>query len=194
MKKHLRFILILIAVLFFIVAFLVDTTSFGRHWDKIWEVDAKRMLLTPLIITVTGFILGLFFFRKQPYVQRLLYTVPISVILFSILLIGNAFTFEYGLFESYNYFTAKRDIKHGKIQILTAGHSIEPMTEDEQRAEDLLRNALGYTIIDIGIWSPGAEKYNHVMEAYLEERNGKDWRNRLNKRNDSAPQELHLQN
>lgn len=93
--------------------------------------------------------------------------------------------FEFGLFSEYNYFTAKRDIKNGKIQILSTGTSIEPVSEKVLKAENSLRKEFGYTIVDIGIWSPGAEKYNKAMEDHLEERNGTGWRDRLNKLIDS---------
>lgn len=194
MTKRSRNILMIVAVTLFISAFLIDITSLGRHWDLFGRIDTKRMLLTLFIITVMGLLLGLFFFRKQPYIQRLSSTVSIAVILFSLLLIGNALTSEYGLFEAYNYFIAKRDVKHGKIQILTAGHSIEPLSEEELKVEDSIRKSLGFTIINIGIWSSGAEKYNNVMEVYLEEKNGRGWRDLLNRKMDSVLKERHLQN
>ena len=190
MTKRLRNTLMIVAVALFISAFLVDITSFGRYLDLFGRIDAKRMLLTLLIITVTGLLLGLFLFRHKHYIQRLSYTVPIAVILFSILLIGNAFISEHGLFEEYNYFTAKRDIKTGKIQILTAGHSIEPQLAEEMKAEDSLRKAFGYTIINIGIWSLGAEKYNNAIEVYLEEKNGQGWKDILNRKIDSVLKEM----
>lgn len=113
-------------------------------------------------------------------------TVPIAFILFSIADFGNIFIHEYGLFDDYNYFAAKRDIRNGKVQLLSAGLILPSGNEEEQKAEEAIRNEFGFKSVWIGcIWTPGVGKYNAVMQDYLNEKNGDGGKKRMMQRLDS---------
>jgi hypothetical protein len=119
-------------------------------------------------------------FRKKNYKQRLLRTVLIAVILFSITDIFLVTITHYGLDEEYNYFTAMRDIRNGKVQILQIG-LIMPMPnvdfKKQQEAEKIVADHFSYKSIYLGCTETnGMAIYNSVMEDYLERLNGKNWR------------------
>lgn len=131
-------------------------------------------------------LLGLFFFRKRPFKQRLSWTIPVAFILFSLAAFGNAVIHEYGLFEEYNHFFAKRDILNGKVQLLSGGLILDIQTEKEQEAEEAIEREFGYQSVWVGCtWTPGMQKYNEAVENYLTERNGEGWEKRMRSRIDS---------
>lgn len=187
MRRRFQTILTTTAIFFFASAFFLDISQFGHRWKNMWNnVDAGSFFLILLTDLAVGLFLALFFFRKRTYKQRLSMTVPIAFILFAIADFGNIFIHEYGLFDEYNYFIAKRDIGNGKIQLLSAGLRLPSGNEEEQRAEEAIRHDFGFTSVWIGcIWTPGVEKYNAVMEDYLKERNGDGWQERMRQRLDS---------
>src|SRR5829696_8400569 len=122
MKKRFQTILTITAIFFFVSAFFLDISQFGHRWKNMWNnVDVGSFLLILLINLAAGLFLALFFFRKRTYKQRLFMTVPIAFIFFSIVALVNILIQVYGLFDEYNYFTAKRDISNGKVQLLSAG-------------------------------------------------------------------------
>jgi hypothetical protein len=86
----------------------------------------------------------------------------------------------YGLNEEYNYFSANRDIKNGKIQLLETGLiSPEPNIawDKKQEAEKKLEKQFGYKSVYLGcIVTHGIVIYNSVMEDYLDKVNGKNWK------------------
>ncbi len=116
-----KLILTISAAILITLTFLLDISDFGQ--DRVsWEsAEITRILLIIAIVAAIGFVLGLFLFRKKKYKQRLFWTVPIAFILFSIAGISMVTITHYGLDEQYNYFTAKRDISNGKVQILQIG-------------------------------------------------------------------------
>ncbi len=177
MVRNLQHILTIIAAILFVSAFILDLSQFGEEWNGIWtNFDAGRLLIIIGIILIAGLIFGLFLFQKRNYKKRLLLTIPIAFILFSIADFGNVFINKYGLTDQYNYFTAKRDIKNGKVQFLVAGLIDLPPNDKELKAEETLRKQFGYKIVFIGCMTyPGVERYNAVVEDYLKKRNGKDW-------------------
>ena len=187
MTKRFQTILTITAIFFFTSVFLLDISQFGHHWKNMWEnVDVGSFFLILLINLAVGLFLALFFFRKRTYKQRLSMTVPIAFILFSIADFGNIFIHEYGLFDEYNYFAAKRDIRNGKIQLLSAGLIMPTGDEDEQKAEEAIRDEYGFKSVWIGcVWTPGVGKYNAVMKEYLDEKNGNGWKERMLQRIDS---------
>src|SRR6185312_2410193 len=85
MTKRFQIILTLLAAALFVLAFFLDITFFGQDWTNLWKnLDATQFVIILSIITVGGLLLGLFFFRKQSYKQRLLWTLPIAFIVFSL--------------------------------------------------------------------------------------------------------------
>jgi hypothetical protein len=84
----------------------------------------------------------------------------------------------YGLFSTYNYFTARRDIKNVNIQIIFTGLPMICSRDSEIKA---VRVKYGFKVNHIGCVVStqemnGIEVYNNVVEQYLAERNGKNWR------------------
>jgi hypothetical protein len=103
--------------------------------------------------------------------------------------ISNTAISHYGLDEEYNYFSARRDIKNGKIQILETGLILPTANVDrdkQQKAEEITASHFGYKPVYLGcIVTNGIENYNRIMESYLDELNGKDWRIKEKKMFDS---------
>lgn len=181
MTKRFQTILTITAILSFLLAFYLDITSFGQDRNIAWNnIEMTRILLILSIIISVGLLLGLFLFRKRIYKSRILLTIPIAFILFSCADILKTATSYYGIDEEYNYFTAKRDIKNGKVQILETGFILpEPNVdwEKKQDAEKRAENQFGYKSVYLGCTvTHGIYIYNSVMEDYLEKVNGKNWR------------------
>jgi len=85
----------------------------------------------------------------------------------------------FGIFTSYNAFTAKRDIKNGVVKIITIG---EP---DLTSARQDLAKQYGFGYSFVGCNSTielrnGSRFYNAVVEEYLIEKYGKDFWSRFN--------------
>lgn len=177
--KHKLAILKLIAVIFFITAFIIDVSQFGEDFNNFWKnVEVLKIALIIGIVISIGLLFGLFLFYKKKYIQRIMLTIPIAFILFSLADFSKMFIFHYGLDQEYNYFSAKWDIKNGKVQIIETG-LILPLGndfEEEQKEEEKIINQFGYKTFWAGCTAwPGIDKYNAVMEDYLTKRNGKNW-------------------
>ena len=181
MTKHSKIILTITTIIFFVIAFTLDITSFGQNRNISWKnIEVVRILAIVAIVVSVGLLLGLFLFRKQNYSRRIVLTIPIAFILFACTdIIVNAINY-YGLNEEFNYFSANRDIKNGKIQILETGLILPEPNVDwdkKQQAEKLLEKQFGFKSVYLGcIVTHGIGIYNSVMEDYLEKVNGKNWR------------------
>lgn len=178
------------AAVLFILAFLLDLSFFGQDWTDLWKnLDATRFAIIIIIIIAGGLFVGLLFFRKQPYRQMLVWTLPIAFIVFSLADITKVAIGYYGLDEEYNYFTAKQDIKSGKIQILETGLLLpDPGVdwEKQQAAKKIAEQNFGYKSVYLGCTvTNGIGMYNEVMEDYLDKVNGKDWRAKERQMRDS---------
>ena len=190
MAKRLQIILTITAIIFFVTAFTLDITSFGQDRNISWKnIEIVRVLAIVLIVTAIGLLLGLFLFRKQNYKRRIVLTIPIAFILFSCADIIMTATNYYGLNEEYNYFSANRDIKNGKIQILETGLILPEPNVDwgkKQEAEKKLEKQFGYKSVYLGcVVTHGIGIYNSVMEDYLEKVNGENWRKKQQRMIDS---------
>lgn len=177
MTKRSQILLTISAIIFFVIAFTLDIASYGISRK---HIDPVKILATILMIVVLGLLIGLFLFRKQKYKRRVLLTIPIAFLFFSCADILMVATNYYGLYEEYNYFTAKRDIKNGKIQILETGLILpEPKVDwnKMQKFKKKLEKKFGYKLVYVGCTvRHGIYIYNSVMERYLEKLNGKNWR------------------
>lgn len=96
----------------------------------------------------------------------------------------------YGLFSPYNYFTANRDIKNGKVRFVTYGL---PMPSSKDEEINSLATKYGFGSTEIGCTVTEQEinaiaTYNNVIEHYLKRRNGKDWRTHYQRQVDSLYQ------
>ena len=190
MAKRSQIILTITAIIFFVTAFTLDITSFGQDRNISWKnIEIVRVLAIVLIVTAIGLLLGLFLFRKQNYKRRIVLTIPIAFILFSCADIIMTATNYYGLNEEYNYFSANRDIKNGKIQILETGLILPEPNVDwgkKQEAEKKLEKQFGYKSVYLGcVVTHGIGIYNSVMEDYLEKVNGENWRKKQQRMIDS---------
>ncbi len=87
--------------------------------------------------------------------------------------------YSYGLLAPYNYFTAKRDIKNGKINLLMWGEVIPMSTQNDL---DSLSKTFGFTYYRVtgcnlnSFQLNGFEKYNETVEEYLDSLHGKNWK------------------
>jgi hypothetical protein len=82
------------------------------------------------------------------------------------------------LFTAYNYFTAKRDIRNGKVNYVSFGL---PVILPNQVQVDELRKKYGVKSLNIGCVVTedeirGIAFYNNVIETYLAKRNGEGWK------------------
>jgi hypothetical protein len=76
-------ILTISSVILFILAFLLDVSAFGQHWNSFWEsVDVRNIAAIIGIVIAFGLLLGLFFFRKKTYKQRLSGHFPLPLFFF----------------------------------------------------------------------------------------------------------------
>jgi hypothetical protein len=183
MTKRFQILLTLTAIISFILALFLDLTYFGQDADIEWKnIEILKILVVVTILIAVGLLLGLFFFRKKSYKNRILLTIPICFILFAFVNISKTAINYYGLNEEYNYFTAKQDIRNGKIQLLETGLILpDPNTNvdwnKKQDAEKKIQKQFGYKSINLGCTvTNGIYIYNSVMEDYLDEVNGKGWR------------------
>ena len=181
MTKRSQTILTLTAIMFFAIAFIIDITSFGQDKNIYWKnIEAVRVLAFVSIIAAVGLLVGFFLFSREKYKRRILLTIPIAFILFSCAdIIATAISY-YGLNEEYNYFSANRDIKNGKIQILETGLILTVPNVDwnkKQEAEKKIEKKFGYKTVYLGCtFTHGIGIYNSVIEEYLEKVNDKKWR------------------
>jgi hypothetical protein len=170
----------LTAVAAFIIAIALDITSFGQEAISWENIRILKILLIVAILIAVGLFLGLFIFSKLNYKNRISLTIPLVVLLFAFAGISKTTVNYYGLDGDYNYFTAKRDIKNNKIQILKTGLTLPEPNVDwnkKQDAENKIAARFGYKFMSLGCTvTNGIDIYNDVMEDYLEKVNGKNWR------------------
>ena len=183
MTKRFQIIFTLTAIISFILALVLDLTYFGQDTNIYWKnIEILKILVVVTILMAVGFLLGLFFFRKKNYKNRIMLTIPICFILFAFSDISKTAINYYGLDEEYNYFTAKQDIRKGKIQLLETGFILPDPNANvdwnkKQDAERKIEKQFGYKSINLGCTvTNGIYIYNSVMEVYLEKVNGKGWR------------------
>jgi hypothetical protein len=102
----------------------------------------------------------------------------ITYVLLTILLLAGlcyGLNSVFGLFTSYNFWTARQDIKNGKIQIAEIGEM--PLNFDQKQK---LANSYGFDFrlfgceVTSGVIN-GTKYYNNVMVGYLESKYGVGW-------------------
>lgn len=194
MKIKSKTILLIVALACFLVIFILDVSNFGNDFYNFsGRIDILQILKIILIIIAAALFFGLFLFRKRKYFQRLGFTIPIAMIIFSLADFTDLVIFNYGLNQEYNSFAAKRDIKNGKVQILETG-LVLPLGnnwERQQEIEQQIEKQFGFEVNEVGCTVfPGMAKYNSVVEKYLDKRNGKNWKIRMKQRIDSALNEI----
>ena len=94
---------------------------------------------------------------------------------------------NYELSSDYNYFTAKLDIKNGRVQVVNVG---SPVDSSKDKEIEMAAAKYGFKNIYIKLDTTihkmkGINNYNEVVEAYLVLRNGNNWRATYQKEVDS---------
>lgn len=141
-------------------------------------------VLTSLgVIIFFGLLLALIPVRKANYYSRIKITIPVSAIVVSAYFLIWILPEKLGLNDEFNYFTARTDIKQGKIQIIRPGLIITDFS-----AERKITREFGFQYINTGcvVTNCGYMYYNDLMEKELTKRNGKDWQERLDNKLTSA--------
>jgi hypothetical protein len=86
-----------------------------------------------------------------------------------------------GVFSSYNYFSAQKDISNGKVKLIVYGEpALNPFLEKQ------ITLKYGFQYENLGCITNyeklhSAKIYNNVVLKYLDKRNGKDWKAKFDK-------------
>lgn len=94
-------------------------------------------------------------------------------------------TYEFS--STYNYATAKLDIKNGNARIIHLG---VPKISSKDKEIEMVAARYGFTNIYIVEYTKkqtekGVKNYNELIETYLKFRNGADWKSSYKKEVDS---------
>jgi len=185
MKNNFNFFLPTLGITLFLISSLFNFSDIGNDFSLLWRIVSLWNILLYISAAIcVGLLLALCLLRKQPYKKRILFTISISFITLSVYQLTEMAIFKYGLRQEYNYFTAKRDVKKGNVQVLSAGLIIyfEHDTILNEKIRAVIEKKYGFKSKEVGcIYYEGIGFYNHVMEDYLVERNGPNWRSRFNK-------------
>ncbi|MBG9377691.1 hypothetical protein I5907_15725 [Panacibacter sp. DH6] len=108
--------------------------------------------------------------------------LKIILIVFALSLLGFSITYKFGLATKYNYFSAKRDISNGNIQIISYGL---PLID-----EILISKSFAFQVEEFGCSISneqinGIEKYNKIVKEYFTKINGDNWGTQFNNKCDS---------
>lgn len=180
-----KLILPFLATALFITAYILELSDAGRHMDMLLlNFSAKKLLLFILASIALGMLIASFTFRKIKYSERITITISLIFITYAIFTFCRIAIYVSGLTDEYNYFAAKSDLKNGKIQLLYAGQ-LAYDGEKTENAIDSLKTIYGFTTLNIGIYSRGAEHYNRTVINYLKEKNGKNWHSEYMQKVDS---------
>jgi hypothetical protein len=181
MTSRSKFILLLLGTAAFISALLIDVL----YWEINWEfLSIGRILFTLSCLVIACFLLAFIPLKKMHYKDKLTLSVPIASTILLLLILFPIINYEFGFSDKYNYFIAKKDLKKGKIQIVSYGLQIPSGYEEEEAA---IEREFGYKHIWEGciISSKGYIRYNNLMGEYLTKKNGKGWEKRFQKKLDS---------
>jgi hypothetical protein len=142
-----------------------------------------NLLSSTAFFVVVGLALSLVPFRMISYKRKTIVVIPVVMLLFSLFCLFGSFFSEYGLFSPYNYFTAKSDLKKGKVQLIRPG-LIRGNVEQQERG---ITCKYGFNYVNSGciISDKGYVYYNAVITKYLTRINSEGWRDRLNRELDS---------
>lgn len=177
----------IVAVILLIIEFWMEFFGSDISWDQslhmIKQVDWIDWLIIPAMIFI-GIVIGALPLSKHKFTTRTSISTAMIFIGFSLFFIIRMTIIAYGLDDTINYFTAKEDIRNGEIRFYTYGQRC-CMSSHEYSVIDSLGKSYGYKVIDIGVGAPGVKIYNDVVEDYLEQTHGENWRNDFNRKVDS---------
>ncbi|MGZ3975478.1 MAG: FEKKY domain-containing protein [Flavisolibacter sp.] len=189
MSLRTKTILILAGTLAFATALYGDI----HHWRlRLQDLRIWGIALTILLIVIGGLLIALTPFRNIPYKTKIIVTIPLVSIVFSLYVGWTIMDNEYGFTDRYNYFTAKQDIKKGKVRIITHGLMLSTVEFDQAKA--IIDSQFGFRTVWEGctIENNGWVHYNKVMSDYLDKRNGNKWRVNYGQKIDSLATLLKL--
>ncbi|GAB4039217.1 hypothetical protein [Spirosoma gilvum] len=157
----------------------------------VWGHATDEDLRVLLGIALAGGLIGFLLMKIRPLRKRVGWALGITGLLAGGVLASVPTLERYGIFEAYNYLTAKWNISQGKAKLLVAG-TIN-INKTEQRKRDILKEAFRRLSVHYGfepVWvgyisTSGMDRYNEVMQAYLAIRNGPNWQQRWQKQVDS---------
>jgi len=110
----------------------------------------------------------------------------------TLLAIAGSLSFAWwtGCFTPYNYFTAKRNIRNGKIQLVSSGLTLPELIQEAEIGKKYGFSRSNAGCIVTTELSQGIAIYNNLVENYLNKRNGHDWRLRYKREIDSVRKDL----
>lgn len=140
------------------------------------QISINMLLFSLLLIAISGSLLAFFIKRNNSYKKRLPISIPVAMLVFVVFTGVYDYVWGQGFTTPYNKYSARKDLKNGIVQIVTAGQFIhnEYMLEEDKIRKD----SFGYVIFNSGVLFPGTTMYNKEVGKYLEKRNGKDWKQR----------------
>ena len=154
-----------------------------------WKEDFLFLTATIIFASVTAF----FVYRRQPFLKKFLVLFSAFCIILTIIV-----AIDWAIIISQikanrdqlvNEFIreAEYDIKNDNVKVFSQGFPIPPKNESLQIQDDSIKKILkkfGLTRENLGCTiSPeltkAQEEYQKITEVYLEKRNGKNWRDRM---------------
>jgi hypothetical protein len=177
-------LVLIIANLFYSDYYNLDFIR-DNNWTEVWLIF--------LAIIILAFLASVFLFRKRMFLKKFLIAFSIVCSIVTIILMINWIHSFYIIYESQNQLVnefrkeAESDIKNDNVKIHTQGLPLPPKNEILQIQDDSIqkiRKKYGLTRKNIGcIISPeitvAEEEYFKITELYLEERNGSNWRTKM---------------
>ena len=154
-----------------------------------WKEDFLFLTATIILALVTAFLV----FRRQPFLKKFLIVFSafctILTIIVAIDWIITISQIKANRDQLVNEFKreAEYDIMNDNVKVFSQGFQIPPKNESLQIQDDSIKKILkkfGLTRENLGcIISPeltkAQEEYQMITEVYLEKRNGKNWRDRM---------------
>ena len=154
-----------------------------------WKEDFSFLTATIILALVTAFLV----YRRQPFLKKFLVLFSAFCTILTIIV-----AIDWAIIISQikanrdqlvNEFTreAEYDIKNDNVKVFSQGFPIPPKNESLQIQDDTIKKILkkfGLTRENLGCTiSPeltkAQEEYQKITEVYLEKRNGKNWRDRM---------------
>ncbi|MBW1619242.1 MULTISPECIES: hypothetical protein [Empedobacter] len=192
-KKLIVFNLIVIGLilLFPIINFCwIHSSSNYTFWDIYYQTEYHEIIYILIGIIIFSSLISLFKYSKLINVNLVLTSVFFMIIIG--VFINDIIKLKK---EEKEYIErAKEDIKNDKIIFLHSGGFPLPEFSSETYAKiDSIHNKYGVDYINIGVLDFKHDKlelkYEETVKPYLEKRNGKDWKKRMQKELDAIKKE-----
>ena len=157
--------------------------------NKSWKDDFLFLIATIILALITALLV----YRKQPFLNRFLVAFSTLCTMLTIIVAVDWIIIIPQINESRDQLVnefkreAEHDIMNDNVKVFSQGLPIPPKNESSQIEDDSIKKILkkfGLSRKNIGCTiSPeltkAQEEYNKITEVYLEKRNGKNWRMRM---------------